>query len=256
MLRGMIKSTANGLKFGQFKLLLNYPEITHGTFTRHGGLSQAPFDALNAGSNDGMDAPAAIQENRHRILTALDLPRLVDCDQEHKDNVFIANANTLSSKIYADILLTDLKNVGLMIKHADCQAALFYDPKNQVIGNVHAGWRGSVSKVYTKTVKAMQAQFGSSPSDLIVCISPSLGPDHAEFKNYRTELPATFWNYQVKPLYFDFWAIAEAELIEAGIQPSHIEIARECTYSNPADYFSYRRDKVTGRNATIIGLKR
>src|SRR5262249_11397000 len=96
--------------------------------------------------------------------------------------------------------------------------------------------------------------FGSRPEDLLVGISPSLGPHSAEFKNYRTEFPQELWGFQVRPEYFDLWALARHQCEECGILPQHIEIAEICTYANPEDYFSYRRDGVTGRNATVAAL--
>jgi YfiH family protein len=251
-MNSMRKTISDGLLFGQFELLLTFPALTHGTFTRHGGDSVAPFDSLNVGSSEASDP--AVEENHRRIANALKIPRLIESVQEHKDQIFLMEKLYLSHKPIADILITQLKGIGLMIKHADCQAGLFYDPEEKVVANVHAGWRGCVQKVYTKAVKAMSHRFGSKPANIFACISPSLGPCHAEFKNYRTELPSSFWPYQVKPFYFDFWAIAENELLEAGLKPHHIEIARECTYANNGDYFSYRREKVTGRMGSVIAL--
>lgn len=142
-----------------------------------------------------------------------------------------------------------------MIKHADCQAAIFYDPVNKAIGAAHSGWRGSVAKIYTKTINAMQKNFGTKPENLLVGISPFLGKDHAEFKNFKLEFPEEFWKYQVKPSYFDFAAIALDELKTVGILPQHVKISTQCTFANPEDFYSYRREKSTGRHGTVIALR-
>lgn len=142
-----------------------------------------------------------------------------------------------------------------MIKHADCQAAIFYDPINKAIGAAHSGWRGAIAKIYTKTILAMQIHFGTDPSHLLVGISPFLGKEHAEFKNYKDEFPEEFWKYQFKPNYFDFASIAMSELKAAGILSQHVNISSHCTFSNPEAFYSYRREKSTGRHGTVIALR-
>lgn len=150
--------------------------------------------------------------------------------------------------------MTDEKNVGLMIKHADCQAAIFYDPLHHAVANVHCGWRGNVKNIYREIVEAMGQRYGSRPQDLLVGISPSLGPQASEFRNYIKELPKSFWEFQIKPLYFDLWEISKQQLMGCGILSHHIEIAKICTFSTPEDCFSYRREKRSGRHATIVAL--
>lgn len=140
------------------------------------------------------------------------------------------------------------------MRHADCQAALLYDPVQKAIGNVHCGWRGSILNIYEEVVMQMNALYGSQPRDILVCISPSLGPMAAEFIHFKKELPESFWKYQVKPTYFDFWEISKRQLLEVGILEKNIEIAGMCTYTNQKDFFSYRRNKLTGHHGTCIAL--
>ena len=200
------------------------------------------------------DNPAHVEANLAKIQTELGVSALVQCNQCHGNEVCLIE-NIPTFRPSCDALITQKKNIGLLIKHADCQAALFYDPVNQAIGAAHSGWRGAVAKIYTKTVEAMHQHFGTRPEDLIVGISPFLGKNHAEFKNYKKEFPEEFWKYQIKPHYFDFEAIALNELIKVGILSEHINIASSCTFSNPMDFYSYRREKVTGRHGTVIALR-
>ena len=153
-----------------------------------------------------------------------------------------------------DALIISQPGQAVMVKHADCQAALFYDPVEKVAAAVHSGWRGSVQNIYRVVVEHLRAAHRCRPENLLVGISPSLGPQKAEFVNFRTELPEPFWEYQVRPNYFDFWEISRRQLEVAGLLPHHIEIAGICTYSNPDDWFSYRRDRTTDRNGTVIQL--
>ncbi len=101
---------------------------------------------------------------------------------------------------------------------------------------------GSALNIYAHAIEQMKNRFGSNPADLLVCISPSLGPEEAEFMHYRHELPEIFGNFKLDPPILIFWTISEYQLQAAGILPHHIEIARLSTYSNAHDYFSYRRD--------------
>lgn len=237
--------THNQLQWIAYDLLSDIPSLTHASFKRQGGVSLAPYHALNLGYHTE-DDPQAVQQNLTRVRDALSISTLKFVRQCHelRESIVEEDANIKDEK--SDILLTSRKEIGLMINHADCQAAIFYDPINHALAVVHSGWRGSVKNIYAHTIGLMQKRFRSSPKELLVCISPSLGPQAAEFTNYQTELPPHFWDFQIKPLYFDFWAISRMQLEKCGILPHHIEIASLCTYSNPQDYFSYRRDGKRG----------
>jgi len=249
----MRRKNKDGIQWLEFEQLSDIPELVHGVILRHGGVSEGPCSSLNIGGNTG-DKWENIQENRKRVFDALGISEVVASYQVHSDRIAHIAARDCSDVGEADGLMTQIPDLGLMIKHADCQAAIFYDPKNKALANIHAGWRGNVKNIYAKTVNQMAQTFGTCAKDLLVCISPSLGPEHSEFKNYREELPEDFWKFQVAPTYFDLWAISRMQLEECGVQPGHIEIASICTYSASDDFFSYRRDKPTGRNATIAAL--
>jgi hypothetical protein len=154
-----------------------------------------------------------------------------------------------------DGLMTNVGGVALKVGHADCQAAIFYDPVQHAIAAVHCGWRGHVSGIYSEAVRAMAQAYSSKASDLRVAIAPSLGPCHAEFIHFRSEFPQPFWQFQVVPNYFNLWALGQWQLQEAGILPHHIQVAQQCTYADNSDCFSYRRSGgTTGAHATIAML--
>jgi polyphenol oxidase len=248
----MIRKQQGSVEWLEYDLLQDIPHLKHGVFLRKGGISEGAFSSLNAGGGTG-DHPEAIETNRKIIQNVLHLPHAVSMKQVHGARIEqILQPNHESCD--CDGLITSTKHLGLMIKHADCQAAIFYDPITKAIANVHCGWRGNVQNIYAATVIQLKAAYGSNPADLLVCISPSLGPAYSEFIHYRKEFPEPFWEYQWKENYFDLWTISKHQLQNAGVLPHHIEIANQCTYANPQDYFSYRRDKVTGRHATLIAL--
>lgn len=232
------------------------PTTFHGTFTRRGGVSPAPFDSFNVAFGLA-DDERNVRENRDRIKKDFGITVLVSGRQVHGDKVAVIAEKPADDQIVAncDGLITDVAGIGLLIQHADCQAILLDDPVNRAVGIVHAGWRGSVANIARKTVETMQKNYGTDTTDLKAAISPSLGPCCAEFVNYQQELPTAFFKYQVRPNHFDFWAISRDQLRRAGIRSENIAVANQCTVCNP-DYFSYRRDRITGRCASVIGLRK
>lgn len=234
-----------------FDLFSDLPRFVHGVFLRHGGVSEGNFNSLNFGVCQG-DLEENVAENRKRALKALGLVHWCRLWQEHGKSIIQAHPY---QKEKGDALTTSQPELGLSILHADCQAALFYDPIHHALSAVHCGWRGSVHNIYKETVEAMHRLYGSHPEDLLVGISPSLGPTASEFIHFADELPTCFLPFQIKPTYFDFWEISRWQLIECGILSHHIEIAEICTYNNPTDFFSYRSLKASGRHATFAALK-
>lgn len=242
----------------EFDLLCDLPKVKHAVFLRHGGHSGSPFESLNVGFHVG-DNKEHVQANIERIQVQLksEVPgwsHLVRGRANHDKAIALVNARSPEEVKDVDGLMTAIPGVSLMMTHADCQVALFYDPIQHVAANIHAGWRGSVVNIYEEVVQQMSRTFASKPSELLVCITPSLGPDEAEFKHYSSELPQEFWSFQVRPHYFDFWSISEYQLQAAGVLPHHIEVARLCTYANAYDFYSHRRDKMTGRHGSCITL--
>ncbi|MCF6289816.1 MAG: peptidoglycan editing factor PgeF [Desulfobacterales bacterium] len=234
---------------------LSRPEIFHGVFSRHGGTSPRPWDSLNVGLQVG-DTLENVRVNRERIKKEIRIKRLAGMHQVHGSRV---RAITAIPDVDLDIdqcdgLITDRPGIGLMVQQADCQAVMFHDPVHRAVGIVHAGWRGTVAKIIGVCVSAMQEHYGTRPADLVAAVSPSLGPCCAEFKNFSTELPGALHRYQVRPAYFDFRAISRSQLRAAGIPARSISVSEICTVCN-RDYFSFRRDRVTGRFASVIGLR-
>lgn len=230
------------------------PAVSSATFSRHGGVSKAPYHSRNVGLQVG-DEEVRVLRNRALIREQLGLSRLVSAHQVHGDSVLVVDWLPEADVELAgyDALVTDQPGVGLMIQQADCQAVMLYDPEHGAVANIHSGWRGSVQNIIAKTVSAMISAYGTRPAGLFAAISPSLGPCCGEFINYRQELPEPLHGYQVRANYFDFWAISRDQLRDSGVRSEQIEIAGSCTACG-GDYFSYRRDRVTGRFASVIGI--
>jgi YfiH family protein len=246
------------LEWLEFDLLKNFPRLQHAVFLRQGGHSLTPFHQLNVSYSVG-DNPLLVDKNRSLIENRLKRSfvneiKMIQGEGCHGHQVASIHKNSPQTIPLTDGLICATPGIALLMTHADCQIGLFYDPQNHVIANIHSGWRGSVQNIYAHTIAKMRSTFGSNPANLLVCISPSLGPNESEFVNYQNEFPQTFWEFQIKTNYFDFWNLTEQQLKKEGILPHHIEVAKISTYTNPLDYFSYRRDKITGRNGTAIML--
>ncbi len=252
--RGNMEFDQAKMEWLEFDLLESYPHIAHGVFLRPGGVSKGPYATLNLG-NGTSDRPECYQANRELVRKAINVPKLIFPHQTHGAAVARITSKNIDKTAQADALYTTEKNIAIGVAHADCQAAIYYDPVHEAIGVVHAGWRGLTQNIYARTLEAMQREIGTQPQNLIVCIAPSLGPDHSEFKNYKQEFPQEFWSFQVKPNYFNLWNIARKQLNALGILDKNIEISEICTFCHEKDYFSYRREKDTGRHGTIVALK-
>jgi polyphenol oxidase len=248
----MLRNKRESIEWLEFEIFQDFPQIAHAIFLRHGGVSPAPYHELNLGGAG--DDQHHIHVNRSRIKKIMECASFVGGHQVHGADVREVPFEIADDE-KCDGLFTSKENVGLMIRHADCQAAIIYDPIENIIANVHAGWRGNVQNIYQAAALRLKSRFGSKPENLIVGITPSLGPCCAQFINFETELPRSFWEYQIKPLYFDLWEISRRQWLDAGVLPHHLQIACICTFCNKSDYFSYRRDKPTGRHATIIQKK-
>jgi YfiH family protein len=250
-------TSEGGLIFYRFPGLARFPGVTHGIFTRHGGVSLGPYASLNLSFAVG-DQPDRVSENRRRVLKALGLTDLASANQVHglQESVLRSGNPSPEQEIpEVDILITRQSGLGLLIKQADCQALMLYDPERQVVANVHCGWRGQVANILAEAVLRLRENFGCRPETLWAGIGPGLGPCCAEFRNFRREFAANLWTYQVRPTFFDLWRLSRDQLLEAGLRPESIEIAGLCTRCRADEFYSYRRDGVTGRQGAVIALK-
>jgi YfiH family protein len=250
----MIRQEINGIHFLEFELFEQFPKLECKIILRHGGFSSGNFGSLNLSYLNNDDSENVFK-NEQRLLSFLGLKNICRGILSHGKTIISADvSNKIENHASYDGIVTNKLNLGLLITHADCQSACFYDSVNHAVANVHCGWRGNIQNIYAETIEFMKALYGTKPENLFVGISPSLGPHYAQFVNYEIELPKSFWDFQINPQYFDFWEISKWQLKLKGILPEHIQVASICTYSNPLDFFSYRRDNITGRNATVCSL--
>jgi YfiH family protein len=228
----MIRKGANSVVWYEFELLQPYSYIHHGTCA-------TPLTPPE-------------QPSPHHHPSFATCPPL-GMDQVHGSCVACIDSY-VTTQPTADAMMTTLPNLALIVRHADCQPCLLFDPEHRAIGVAHSGWRSSCLNIYQATVASMQSLFGTRPEQLLACIGPSLGPCHAEFLHWRDELPASFEPFRCHKDHFDFWAISRHQLQICGLKPEHIEIAQICTRCHPDSFCSNRFNKTSARNVTFISL--
>jgi len=226
-------------------------------FARAGGFSQPPFDGLNLSPDVGDDADA-VGRNRVAVIQALNIPRLATIRQVHSSDVIYADEGTQPDAIQADGLFTDRSGIALGIKVADCLPIYFVGTRDPVIGLAHAGWRGTRDRIAARPVEAIRKRLGTEPKDLSYVFGPCITPACYEVGPEVAEAFAAFPN----PAEFLLQPTAEGrahlDLKEANrqiLQPMGLtELASLdlCPHCLPGQFFSARRDRVTGRNLALI----
>src|SRR3989339_1324969 len=142
----MIRKKDKDIEWLEFELLQEFPSLKHALFLRHGGVSPGSFGSLNAGGSTG-DDPDCVKENRRRMMQFFPSGELISANQVHGICLQVITKSAISEE-GCDGLITQEKYKALMIKHADCQSAIFYDPMTNLLAHVHCGWRGNVQNIY------------------------------------------------------------------------------------------------------------
>jgi YfiH family protein len=219
---------------------------------RGGGFSESPWDSFNLGDHVG-DAPGHVQLNRAALRQLLPGDPLW-LQQVH--GVVAVNAESSPNFVVADAAFTRKANQVCAVMTADCLPVLFCDRAGSVVAAAHAGWRGLLDGVLEQTVASM----GVAPSEIIAWLGPAIGPAsfevgdevRAAFVARSVDANAAFAALTPGKWLADIYTLARQRLNQAGV--SEISGGNECTFSNSERYFSYRRDGVTGRMASLIWL--
>ncbi|MEZ0265017.1 MAG: peptidoglycan editing factor PgeF, partial [Phycisphaerae bacterium] len=229
------------------------------------------FDSLNlgiAGGTDVKDAQANLDENYRRLATAAGggLVGRERCwvSQVHGADVCqVIPGAAFTNGPSADALVSDDPARMLSVKYADCVPILLATADGQAVAAVHAGWRGVIAGVIPAAAARLCDLAGAPDSPLIAAIGPCISAPHfevgpevaAEFDRAFGPAAPIVWPAGVgvgKP-HVDLRAAVALQLAALGVPADHIDSADLCTYANPADFFSHRRDgPATGRMAALI----
>jgi purine-nucleoside/S-methyl-5'-thioadenosine phosphorylase / adenosine deaminase len=253
--------------------------LRHGFSTRSGGETIVYGDdgALNLGWTQD-DDPAAVAENRQRLVQAVGGGSLVTIRQVHGavtravregDGAFEGRLQTAEGKavLQGDGLMTNVAGVLLGIQTADCVPVLAVDARQRVVAAFHAGWRGTAARMVEHGIAAMRTEYDSRPEDLIAAVGPSIGACcYAVGDEVKQAFEANF-TYGGELLQrvgaetrLDLWEANRRQLLDAGVAAEKIFVVAECSGCALDDagqrlYFSHRVDKgVTGRMMSVVGI--
>lgn len=203
--------------------------------------------ALHVGDN-----PLHVMQNREALRQKTGLNTLLFMEQVHGNRVVCVD-DTTKTPPQCDAMISNTKGLGLCVMAADCIPLLFYDEVTQSIGVAHAGRAGSVLHVSTQTVRAMQDNFGVNPSHLEVFMGPSIKACCYEVGLEATKGLQSVMDYRQGRYFLDLRQSNKDELLTLGVLENNIVDEALCTCCETG-YFSYRRDKITGRFVGVIGL--
>ena len=238
----------------------DWPGVRYFCTTRAGGVGTAPHDTLNLGMRAD-DRPEAVAENRRRVRAVLPQEPLW-LRQVHGAGVVDADAPGVPVEPAADASVTIRQNRVLAILVADCLPVVMSDERGSVLGVAHAGWRGLAGGVLENTLHAMQAKQPDA-SGWRAWVGPGIGASVFEvgedvLQAFAPDGPQALALFAPRPGVPGKWladlaALARLRLRRAGVaQP---ELSGLCTVSDAKRFFSYRRDRVTGRMALLAWLE-
>ncbi len=241
--------------------------FTNGFSTRLGGVSPFPENDLNLAGFDE-DSGENIFENRRRFLNVFDKNfQLAAVWQVHGDDVKVVKneKDAKNSEEKSDALISNLEDILIGVKTADCVPILLGDTKTRSFAAVHAGWRGSAQSIVVKAIKKMREIYGTNPKDLIgaigaaaTCRNYEIGQDvidafAANFPNCEHLFTPTKPNHAL----IDLHLANKRQLLASGVLEPNIFIAPFCTMERTDLFFSYRVEKKlygkTGRLLSVIG---
>ena len=215
--------------------------LAHGFFTRKGGVSDGIYQSLNIGLGSD-DARAKVLENRALVTSALDADALVTAHQTH--STITAFIDTAHDNIKADALVTKTAGLAIGALAADCAPVLLADAENGIIGAAHSGWRGAFDGILASVADTMRAH-GAKHIKAVIgpCISQAayeVGPEFiARFETtYKNDLDLFVPAAQTDHHMFDLPQFVQRQLARADVVAHNLAL---CTYSDAAQFFSYRR---------------
>jgi hypothetical protein len=223
--------------------------------TRGGGVSVGPYAGLNLAAHVG-DEPERVHRNRERLRVELGLPA-EPCWLTQVHGTSVVDAGVGEDAPRADASFTARPGVVCAVLTADCMPVVFALRDGGRVGIAHAGWRGLVAGVLEATLRAMEAPAG----EVVAWLGPAIGPRAYEvgtevreaFVEADRAAAEAFTPTGEGRWLADLYRLARQRLAAAGV--SEVWGGEHCTWSDPARFFSFRRDGATGRMATLVWIQ-
>ncbi len=227
------------------------PANVHAATTlRWGGVSQGVYSSLNPATHVG-DDPYHVQQNRELITRRLALPaEPLWLEQVHGNNV--VEANGVHHSLTADASFSHQARTVCAVLTADCLPVLFCTEDGQFVAAAHAGWRGLLAGILSNTLSAMPTK------NVLVWLGPAIGPNcfevgpevRAAFMQKNARFAAAFTAHGPTQYLANIYQLTRIELMSVGV--TKLYGGTFCTVTDQERFFSYRRDRQTGRMATLI----
>ena len=242
----------------RFRAAWPAPQGVHAftTLRAGAGASRPPFDAWNFGLRSG-DDPEAAQANRNALHAAIGTPWAPRwLQQVHGTEVVRFRENDDRAEPTADAAVTSIPGMPLAILTADCLPVLFAAEDGSEVGAAHAGWPGLSAGVLEATLDAMH----TPPAKLLAWVGPGAGPERYEIGEnvyaafVGPDAATARYFSATRPGHWlaDLPGIARHRLAAAGV--ARVFGGTECTISDPARWYSFRRDGATGRMASLVWI--
>lgn len=249
----------------------NTKDVLAFTTDRNDGFSSSPFASFNQAYQVG-DNQENVLKNRKKLCAdhGIDFEHLITCYQQHTDQIRKVDSSMLKAGAFSfesgvgpcDALYTTEKGIALGVFHADCVPVFVYAPKHHLVGIIHAGAQGTFEKIVLKSIKTILENEQISPNDLYVHLGPSISFSHfivpTDSETLLREIGESF-SYGVKETngttFVDLPLLNVIQAREAKIPARNISVYEGCTYEEDNLFYSYRREKNTGRHLSVICLR-
>ena len=222
--------------------------------------STASFGNMKPGRNL---ETSKVEKNRKKFFNQLGVGSsgLVTAEQVHGSRISVVTEKDAGrQKKGADGLVTRAKNLFLMVFVADCLPIVAYDPKKEIVGIAHAGWKGTTKKIASNLIEVF-IKLGSNPKDILVGLGPGIEFCHYEVGNdvankfAQAGLGEAVLKSLSGKVLVDLKSANIKTLAKAGVTKNNIDASLKiCTYE-VGDFFSFRRGDGDSRIAAVIGLK-
>jgi len=227
------------------KKLKKIKRIKHCFFSKKNGFSKGIYKGLNCGRGS-KDKKVNIKKNLSFVAKKMDVGKgkLILMHQTHSNKVVEVKKNNYKKKVIADAMITKMKGLALGVVTADCVPIILYDTKNEIIGCIHAGWKGAFSGVIKNTISKIKKI--SSDNKIYACVGPCIGKKSYEVdKNFYKMFVAKsrdnriyFSNKNKMKKLFNLRKFVTNRLVKAKIKVDQVD---RDTFAEKSNFFSYRR---------------
>lgn len=249
-----------------------FDEIEAYTTTRLDGYSNGDCASLNISFNVGDDLENVLK-NRQALAEYLhtDLEHMVATRQTHSTNLLKVTKKDGGRGMYRisdafdnyDAMYTRDKDLYLLSFHADCTPVLLYERKQQLVASIHSGWKGNIDEITLKVMKHLISVEECDPNQIYAYIGPSIEQVRFEIgqevidKIKQMSFDATSFYKPIEngKYLLNAKGLVKKQLLLSGVPQSHITISPYCTMKDNDLFFSYRKNKLCGRNVSMIKLK-